>query len=95
VESLACGRPVVATRIGGLRTIVRDGETGFLVPWRDPALFAEALGRVLGDADLRARLGAAARASVLQFGWDRIAEQHLALYADVLAERARAAVAGR
>jgi D-inositol-3-phosphate glycosyltransferase len=95
VESLACGRPVVATRIGGLRTIVHDGETGLLVPWRDPALFAEALGRVLGDAALRARLAAAARASVTHFGWDHIAEQHLGLYADVLAERARAAVAGQ
>lgn len=95
VESLACGRPVVATRIGGLRTIVRDGETGLLVPWRDPTLFAEALGRVLADDGLRARLSAAARASVLHFGWDHIAEQHLGLYADVLAERARAAVAGQ
>jgi D-inositol-3-phosphate glycosyltransferase len=95
VESLACGRPVVATRIGGLRTIVRDGETGLLVPWRDPALFAEALGRVLGDSGLWARLASAARPSVLQFGWDHIAEQHLGLYADVLAEKARAAVAGQ
>jgi D-inositol-3-phosphate glycosyltransferase len=95
VESLACGRPVVATRIGGLRTIVRDGETGLLVPWRDPALFAEALGPVLGDSDLRARLASAARGSVMHFGWDHIAEQHLGLYADVLAERARAAVAGQ
>jgi D-inositol-3-phosphate glycosyltransferase len=95
VESLACGTPVVATRIGGLRTIVRDGETGVLVPWRDPALFAEALGRVLRDDVLRARLASAARASVMHFGWDSIAEQHLGLYADVLAERAHAAVAGQ
>jgi D-inositol-3-phosphate glycosyltransferase len=95
VESLACGRPVVATRVGGLRTIVRDGETGLLVPWRDPALFAEALGRVLSDDALRAHLGSAARPSVMHFGWDRIAEQHLGLYADVVAERAGAAVAGQ
>jgi D-inositol-3-phosphate glycosyltransferase len=95
VESLACGRPVVATRIGGLRTIVRDGETGLLVPWRDPAMFAEALRRILLDDRLRARLAAAARPSVVRFGWDRTAEEHLALYADVLAERARAAVAGQ
>jgi D-inositol-3-phosphate glycosyltransferase len=95
VESLACGRPVVATRIGGLRTIVRDGETGLLVPWRDPALFAEALGRVLGDDGLRARLSVAARPSVMQFGWDQIADQHLGLYADVLAEHAASAAAGQ
>jgi D-inositol-3-phosphate glycosyltransferase len=93
VESLACGRPVVATRIGGLRTIVRDGETGVLVPWRDASLFADALRRVLVDDAFRARLAAAARASVMDFGWDRIADEHLALYADVLAERAGAVVA--
>ena len=94
VESLACGTPVVATRVGGLRAIVRDGETGFLVPWRDPTLFAERLGAVLLDDPLRARLSAAARASVALFSWDRMAEAHLALYADVLAER-RQAVAAR
>ena len=37
VESLACGTPVVATRVGGLTAIIKDGETGLLVPWRDPA----------------------------------------------------------
>jgi D-inositol-3-phosphate glycosyltransferase len=95
VESLACGRPVVATRVGGLRTIVADGETGVLVPWRDPSLFADALRRVLLDDALRVRLAAAARPSVVRFGWDRIAGQHLALYADVLAERAATAVAGQ
>ena len=71
VESLACGTPVVATRVGGLRSIVRDGETGLLVPWRDAELFAERLRRVLEDEPLRQRLAAQARASVLQYGWDR------------------------
>ena len=47
VESLACGTPVVATRVGGLTAIIKDGETGLLVPWRDPALFAERLRTVL------------------------------------------------
>ncbi len=87
VESLACGTPVVATRVGGLRSIVRDGETGLLVPWRDAELFAERLRWVLTDEGLRGRLAAQARASVLQYGWDGIADEHLALYADVLAAR--------
>lgn len=95
VESLACGRPVVATRVGGLRTIVRDGETGLLVPWRDPAMFAEALRSVLLDDRLRARMGAAAPASVARFSWDRIGDEHLAVYEDVLAGRAARAVAGQ
>jgi D-inositol-3-phosphate glycosyltransferase len=83
VESLACGTPVVATRVGGLTSIVRDGETGVLVPWRDPALFASALRSALGA---RERLAATARDSVMQYGWDRIADAHLALYGDVLAQ---------
>ncbi|HEY3059625.1 MAG TPA: glycosyltransferase [Chloroflexota bacterium] len=84
VESLACGTPVVATRVGGLASIVRDGDTGLLVPWRDPALFAERLRVVLSQPELRSRFAAAARASVLHYGWDRIADEHLALYDEVL-----------
>jgi D-inositol-3-phosphate glycosyltransferase len=87
VESLACGTPVVATRVGGLVSIVRDGETGLLVPWRDPALFAERLRALLTDAVLQARLGAAARNSVLRYGWARIADAHLALYDEVVSAR--------
>jgi D-inositol-3-phosphate glycosyltransferase len=83
VESLACGTPVVATRVGGLTSIIRDGETGLLVPWRDAELFAEQLRRVLQDAPFRAQLASRARQSVLEYGWDRIADEHLALYADV------------
>lgn len=93
VESLACGTPVVATRVGGLTSIVHDGETGLLVPWRDADLFADRLRAVLAEPGLRARLAAGARESVLGFGWDRIAQEHLAVYEEVRAEsRARAAV---
>jgi D-inositol-3-phosphate glycosyltransferase len=94
VESLACGTPVVATRVGGLRSIVHDGETGLLVPWRDAEMFAERLRRVLTDDELRGRLAAQARASVLEYGWDGIADEHLSLYAEVRAER-RAVVAAQ
>jgi D-inositol-3-phosphate glycosyltransferase len=88
VESLACGTPVVATRVGGLTTIVRDGETGFLVPWRDPALFAERLRVVLTDDSLRASMADRARASVAQFDWGHIADAHIALYGELRAARA-------
>jgi D-inositol-3-phosphate glycosyltransferase len=94
VESLACGTPVVATRVGGLRSIVRDGETGLLVPWRDAELFAERLRRVLTDEGLHARLAGQARQSVMQYGWGGIADEHLALYDEVRAAR-RSAVAAQ
>jgi D-inositol-3-phosphate glycosyltransferase len=94
VESLACGTPVVATRVGGLTSIVHDGETGLLVPWRDAEMFAESLRRVLEDTALRQRLARNARASVLGYAWDRIADEHLTLYEDVrAASRPRVAAA--
>jgi D-inositol-3-phosphate glycosyltransferase len=87
VESLACGTPVVATRVGGLRSIIADGETGMLVPWRAPDLFAQRLRQILEDEAVRGRLAAGARASVLQYGWDRIAGAHMTLYEEVLRDR--------
>jgi D-inositol-3-phosphate glycosyltransferase len=63
VEGLACGTPVVASDVGGLREVVRDGENGLLIPPDDPAALAGALSR-LQDAGLRARLGAAGPTSV-------------------------------
>jgi glycosyltransferase involved in cell wall biosynthesis len=56
LEALAARLPVVATRVGGNGELVRDGENGLLVPARDPAALAGALGRLLGDADERRRL---------------------------------------
>ena len=79
VESLACGTPVVATRAGGLTSIVRHGETGFLVP-RCPGFFAERLDVLLNDPDLYAQMVASARPSDVQFSWASIAEQVHAVY---------------
>jgi glycosyltransferase involved in cell wall biosynthesis len=71
IEAMACGVPVVATTGGALPEVVgTDGETGLLVPPGEPDALALALLRALGDADLRARLGAAGRARVLdRFTW--------------------------
>jgi glycosyltransferase involved in cell wall biosynthesis/ribosomal protein S18 acetylase RimI-like enzyme len=62
IEAAAMGRPMVLTDIRGCREVARDGVEGLLVPPRDPGRLAEAIARLAGDADLRARLGAAARA---------------------------------
>jgi D-inositol-3-phosphate glycosyltransferase len=92
-ESLACGTPVVATRVGGLTTIVRDGETGYLVPWRDPVLFADRLRELLTNEPVRARMAARARGSVERFAWGRIAEAHIELYQELLEARSAAPAA--
>lgn len=64
VEALAVGCPMIATTVGGVPEVVRDGENGLLVPPGDSAALAAALARFFADADLRARLAAAAPASV-------------------------------
>lgn len=64
VEAMAAGSAVVATRVGGLAEILRNGETGLLVPPEDPASMAAACLRLLADPALRRRLGQAARAEV-------------------------------
>ncbi|MBM3679015.1 MAG: glycosyltransferase, partial [Actinobacteria bacterium] len=71
VESLAVGRPVVATRAGGVTEVVRDGENGLLVEPGDVEGFARALERYLADAALRARLEAAAAPSVEHLSVER------------------------
>jgi glycosyltransferase involved in cell wall biosynthesis len=75
LEAAACGTPAVATDAPGLRDSVRDGETGLLVPPDDPAALARALGRVLGDAALRERLGRAAIVWAARFEWGAVTRE--------------------
>jgi glycosyltransferase involved in cell wall biosynthesis len=85
LEAMAHGRPVVASSVGGLLDLVVDGETGLLVPPRDPAALRAALERLLGDAGLRARLGAAARERARQrFAWPVVTDLTLAAYEQAL-----------
>ncbi|MDO8672984.1 MAG: glycosyltransferase [Dehalococcoidia bacterium] len=85
-EAQACGTPVVASRVGGLQTAVKDGETGFLIPWRCPEPFAERLELLLGNDELRSRFGKAARSFIERFRWPAVADSMMALYDD-LSER--------
>lgn len=86
LEGMARGVPILATTAGAIPEIVADGETGLLVPPGDAAALAAALDRLLGDAALRARLGAAgAERAQRDFGLSRMAEETLASYAKVLA----------
>ncbi|MCA1646444.1 MAG: glycosyltransferase family 4 protein [Chloroflexi bacterium] len=82
LEAMASGTPVVASRIGGLPEVIVDGETGFLVPPGDVDALRERLDQILRDPTLAQRLGANARARVLdRFTWARVAERCLAAYA--------------
>jgi D-inositol-3-phosphate glycosyltransferase len=84
VESLACGTPVVASRVGGLATIVRDGENGALVPWRDPRLFADRIRPILLDEKYAATLRRGASETAAQYSWDGVAERTIAVYDSLL-----------
>jgi glycosyltransferase involved in cell wall biosynthesis len=72
VEALALGVPVVATAVGGVPEVVRDGENGLLVPPGNPAALADALRRVADDRELRDRLAAAAAPSVAELSHERV-----------------------
>jgi D-inositol-3-phosphate glycosyltransferase len=87
VEALACGTPVVAAKVGGLPSIVRDGENGVLVSWRCAESFAEALDSLLGDAPRLRRLQDGARPSVEPFGWHRVGARVRRIYHELTAER--------
>ena len=86
IESLAAGRPVVATRVGGVPDVVRDGEDGFLVDAGAVDQLADALARLAEDAALRQRMGAAGRARVLpRYSVDRLVDDVDRLYRALLA----------
>ena len=85
LEAMACGSPVVASRVGGLQSTVRDGETGLLVPEGDPCALAGTITRVLGDGALRWRLGREGRRWALQHRWPCVAEAICREYATLAA----------
>jgi len=77
IEAMAAGIPVVATNVPGIRDVVRDGETGVLVPVRSPARLAKAISAVLGDPDHRAEMVARARDDVrARFSWESVLPQY-------------------
>ncbi len=86
LEAMAHGRPVVATPVGGTPEVVLDGETGLLVPPRDPHALAAALQRLVDDAGLRRRLGEAGkRRAVERFSAGAMTARMLELYDEVAA----------
>jgi len=92
LEAQACGTPVVAAAVGGLCTAVDDGVSGLLVPGRDPADYAAAIGRVLGMREL---LAAGARRHATAFSWDRTVDSLVGAYSAAMAEMAATRAADR
>jgi D-inositol-3-phosphate glycosyltransferase len=84
LEAQACGTPVVAAGVGGLRFVVRDGQTGYLVEGHDPSDHAERMLQILRDPALADRLGVAAAREALRFTWDATATELNGIYRELL-----------
>jgi glycosyltransferase involved in cell wall biosynthesis len=86
IEALAAGRPVVATRVGGVPDVVRDGQDGFLVDTGDVETLAERLAQLAHDPELRTSMGEAGRARVLtRYSVERLIDDVDRLYRTLLA----------
>lgn len=83
LEAMACGSPVIASRVGGLTTTVRDGVTGFLVPEGDAGALAERVSLLLEDRGRRAQLGREAQRWAAEHRWPCVAEAVCRLYSDL------------
>jgi D-inositol-3-phosphate glycosyltransferase len=87
LESMACGTPVVATRVGGLSTIIQHGRTGYLKSWRCPEAFASSLEMIISNRRLQQSMGLAARRRAEGMSWDIVAGRIADTYASLTAER--------
>ena len=88
LEAAACGKPVVATNVAGCREIVKDGINGLLVPPKDSSSLSDAIVKLLGNAGLRAQMGARGREIVeKEFSVDRISRETLNLYDELWKRR--------
>ena len=85
LEAMAMGTPVIASEVGGLAYLVRDGRTGFHVPPRNPARLADRICVLLSDSRLRDDLGRQARQHALQYEWGVIAGRIAGLYGELAA----------
>jgi D-inositol-3-phosphate glycosyltransferase len=91
LEAQACGTPVVAAAVGGLRYVVEDGRTGSLVEGHDPGDHAERLLAYLRDRDLAERVGRDAARLALRFTWDATADEVVRVYRELIRDRVPAA----
>jgi glycosyltransferase involved in cell wall biosynthesis len=90
IEAAACGRAVVTTDVPGCRDAIEPDVTGLLVPVKDAAALADAIQRLIEDEALRKRMGAAGRLlAEREFAIEKVVQQHLDIYAELEANRAR------
>ncbi len=84
LEAMACGTPVIASEVGGLAYLVRDGETGFTIPAEEPDTLCEKLSWLLNDSALHARMSGQAAEYAQDYAWEKIAKQIVEVYAGLV-----------
>jgi D-inositol-3-phosphate glycosyltransferase len=91
LEAQACGCPVVASGVSGLRSVVRDEVSGYLIDGDDPAVYAERIGRLLADTERAQQMGRSGRLLAQRFSWTRTADRLQGLFERVIdSDQARA-----
>jgi D-inositol-3-phosphate glycosyltransferase len=86
LESMACGTPVIASRVGGLNYTVRDGQTGYLIPEGDAVVLADRMDRLLQDDPLRDRMGSQSTHHATMYSWKNVTHQIISLYNRILSQ---------
>jgi D-inositol-3-phosphate glycosyltransferase len=84
LEAQACGCPVVASGVSGLRSVVRDEVSGYLIDEHDPAAYAERIGRLLANTELAQQMGRRGRLLAQRFSWTRTADRLEGLFDHVV-----------
>jgi 1,4-alpha-glucan branching enzyme len=86
LEAMSCGRPVVATRVGGLAEVIEDGLQGYLVPVGDHLTLARRLVYLILNSERRRQMGQAARVRAAEFSWSNVGSRTLTLYESVVGQ---------
>src|SRR5512141_235304 len=87
LEAMACGTPVIASEVGGLAYLVKDGETGFTVPDQEPELLSEKITWLLNDRDLHRTMSERAVEYAQDYAWEKIAAQIVDVYKELLEKK--------
>ena len=86
LEAMACGTPVIASEVGGLAYLVRDGETGFTIPAEEPETRCERVSRLLNDRELHDSMSKRAVEYAQDYAWEKIAKQIVDVYEGLMKE---------
>jgi len=87
LEAMACGTPVIASEVGGLAYLVRDGETGFTIPDQEPEALCEKISWLLNDRHLHETMSQRAVEYAQDYAWEKIAKQIVGVYESLLVEK--------